>query len=60
MNCHKRKWEEDIHQRMWKPDFGTVHSAISSSFHDSEVIRIFRIEDYTLERFLFLIYQLLP
>ena len=56
----KREWEEGIHQRMWKPDFGTIHSAIPSSFHDSKVIRIFRIENHTLERFLLRIHQLLP
>jgi hypothetical protein len=39
-----------LHQRMWESDFGAVDSAIPRSFQDSKEIRIFRVQNNTLER----------
>lgn len=37
---------------MWESDFGAVDGAIASCFQNSKEIRIFRVQDNTLERYL--------
>lgn len=38
---------------MWEADFGTVDGAVAGCFQDGEVVGIFGVEYYTLERSLF-------
>lgn len=48
----KERRKRFIHQRMWKPDFGTVHGAISGGFEDGKKICIFWIEEERIDRIL--------
>ncbi len=50
-------WQEEsvgngIHQRVWKPNFGAIYSAIASCFQNRKPVRVLRIKNDALESFL--------